>query len=457
LEWPSPNAALVVVRLGDATWNADELEPGTALPVYFDFYNGDGTRWLTWPVPSDDSELAQGSSPCTLTFGDVGPTSINWWAETEGLPSSAASTKDAVVLPCHTAPAGADVAAILQSQKTIAILRRDGTVETSIRFTGFTGMRGTATGLRQVATLDARNEFWVAGIANSRYGLRYLPNPTTNTTVRIHGSTLYTYETPLRYQVGSIDLRSALIHGNQLFVTSSFVAEPNKNMDSPATDTPWGGAVRINATGFLARGASLGANLLSGFTGRLNIWQFHFEDTKSLWTLEDVGSSYVKLGTLAQRRAENLLIASGKAPMLQAAQTAEDAIFRPLFQRTSLSSIFGNWKWVGAGWVEPTQANKVSIPDACYSMVGRDDAAGVWTIYTTGRKALYRINTATKVYSILASAPAGRLFRGVALPPNVSPSPAPTPSSQATTSRSPSSTDTPPVTRTRTSKPRLRR
>ena len=119
--------------------------------MYFDSFDTKSAQWLTSPALFSDSAVARGRSACTLTFGDVGPASTNWWAETEGLPSSPASTKDAVLLPCHTAPAGANVASILQSQKTIAILRRDGSVDTSIRFTGFTGMRGTATGLRQVA------------------------------------------------------------------------------------------------------------------------------------------------------------------------------------------------------------------------------------------------------------------------------------------------------------------
>jgi hypothetical protein len=410
---------LVVVRLGDATWDADTLPPGTALPVYFDFLDFNGARWLTSAAPSTDAGSASPGVPnaCTLTFGAVNPSSTNWWAETEGLPSIAAATQDAVVLPCHTAPAGANVAAILQSQKTIAILRRNGSVDTAIRFTGFNGMRGTATGLRQAATLDARSEFWIAGIASSNYGLRYINNAARTNTSRIHGSVFYAAEVPLRYQAGSMDLRSLVLHGSQLYVASSFLVEPNRNMAfSPYT--PWGGIVRVADYGVLARAATTDANLLRGFSGRRNLWTFNFEGPRSLYVLEDT-SKYVRLGASAQASAEEALIASGREPLLAAAMSAESSLLRPMFTRAYVQTAVANWKWTVYEWVEESAATKTYINDGCYSMVGRPEtprgapatAAKQWAVYTTGRKALYRVNPAANTVTVVANAPAGQLYR----------------------------------------------
>jgi hypothetical protein len=356
-------------------------------------------------------------SACTLTFGAVNPSSTSWWAETEGLPSVASATQDAVVLPCHAVPAGSSVAAILQSHKTIAILRRNGSVDTAIRFAGFTGLRGTATGLRQVATLDARSEFWVAGIANSQYGLRYLSHPSRTNTSRIHGSVFWTSEVPVRYQPGSMDLRSLVLHGSQLYISSSYLVEPNRNMAfSPYS--PWGGIVRVADYGVLARATTTESNLLKGFSGRRNLWSFHFEGTRSLYLLEDT-TRYVKLGTATQASVEATLIATGRAPLLAAAQVAESASFRPMFTRSFVQTAVANWKWTVDQWVEESAATKTYINDGCYSMVGRAEAprgapasaAKQWAVYTTGRKALYRVNPAANTVAVVAAAPAGQLFR----------------------------------------------
>ena len=88
------------------------------------------------------------------------------------------------MLPCHASPAGARLAALLRGSKSIATLgastaRSD---VATLPFDGFTGLRGTVTGLWQAASLDGRSGFWVAGIANSRYGVRHVAPGSANAT-----------------------------------------------------------------------------------------------------------------------------------------------------------------------------------------------------------------------------------------------------------------------------------
>ena len=223
-----------MVRLGDSATSTLNTNPGDALPVYFDFIRPDGSVWLTSPVQQTASSGS--SNPCTLSYGNITSASTNYWLETEGLPTIATTTRDRVMVPCHTSPVGSAYADITSDTKTIAILRRDGTVDTTIEFTGYTGVRGTTNGLKQVASVDGRNAFYLAGIASSSFGLRLLPNATSNTTTRIHGATWYTDPSP-RYQPASRDVRGVFVSGSRLLISSSYSAEPN--LDIPGVYTPW--------------------------------------------------------------------------------------------------------------------------------------------------------------------------------------------------------------------------
>ena len=224
LNWVSSLEALVLVRLGDSTTNTYNTVPGQALPVYFDFIDRTGATWLTTPV--QQTTTGGTGSPCTLSYGNITSASTNYWLETEGLPSIATTTRDRVFLPCHTSPVGSAYADITADTKTIAILKSDGSADTSIEFSGYSGYRGTTNGLRQAASLDGRNGFYLIGITASSFGLRYLPLSTNTSTTRIHGATWYTDPSP-RYQPASRDVRGILLRSNQLLITSSYSAEPN--------------------------------------------------------------------------------------------------------------------------------------------------------------------------------------------------------------------------------------
>jgi len=133
-------------------------------------------------VSSADGSVAA----CTLSYGEVSATSTSWWLETEGLPSLSAGRGDILLLPCHAAPVGASLRTILYSRKTIVQLGRSGRADTSVSFAGFTGLRGTATGIRQAATVDGRS-FWVAGIARNEYGVRYVASRDATDSSRVYG------------------------------------------------------------------------------------------------------------------------------------------------------------------------------------------------------------------------------------------------------------------------------
>lgn len=255
---------------------------------------------------------------------------------------------------------------------------------------------------------------------NYHAGLRYLPAAARNTT-RVHGSVFYG-DAPPRYQVGSLDLRGLTLWGSQLYVTSSFTAEPNRNMDDLPGYTPWGGVVRIAGHGVLPRSSTGDATLAKGFSGRRNFWTFQFETSKSLWALADM-ARYTRVPQSQQLAAErdfdSRFALSGPASLAAAADSSFSA--RPLFYRSNVVTAVVNWRWSAdrIAWVEESVGAKAYINDACYSMVGRQEARPgahpsvpkQWAVYTTGRAALYRVDPTTNAVTVVARAPAGQLFR----------------------------------------------
>ena len=423
----------MLVRLGSAAFPAAApaggqqggLQPGTALPVTLEFLDGAGATWLNVSLPTVS---VAGRQACTLSFGALGPTSTSYWLDTEGLPSLAGSG-DAVVLPCHTSPAGAPLGALLADAKTIAVLHRNGSADTSIRFTGFTGVRGTSTGLRTALTTNGR-EFWLAGIANSNSGLRYLAEPSRANTTRVHGSK-FLDQSPLRYEVGTLDLRGATLWGSQLYVTSSYAVEPNRNMPADQAAyrgyTPWGGVVRVGElAGPLPRAATPEAALARGFDGRRSYWGFTFESPRALWILEDT-SRYARAPAAAQAAFTAAMDALAPSAAAAAAAAGEPAAARPVLYRASEGTAVVAWRWAPllVRWVEDAP-RKVYLGEACYSLAARAEpsrAPGgggpVWVVYTTSRTRLFRVDTAAGTARVLRQAPDGQLFRGVALPPYV--------------------------------------
>lgn len=445
------------MRVGDpAGLNVDNTPSGTTLSVHFDYVDrSTGAVWLSRPLPST------GARPCTLSHaeGALGASSLTYWLETEGLPSLS-NASDTVVLPCHALPAGSRFGSLISSLKTIGILSRDGSTTTTAPFFGFKGVRGSTTGLRQAVTVNSQ-EFWLGGIANQHYGVRYLASRTSNATARVHGSYWYPQETPPRYMAGTLDLRGLTLFGSQVFATSSYIAEPNRNMDVP-NFTPWGGVVRIGERGVLERNVTRGGSLLRGFDGRRNFGSLVFEHGQSLWLLEDVGR-YSRASAAAGAEADRAALSDEDRQAQSAGAPAASSYNRVWLQRTSVGTAIVNWVWrngATAGgngaWVEVT-TTKTYLPggtpglpgrEAAYSLAGRTEAlaGGVqaWIVYATTRSRLFRVHPALKKVETLRMAPTGTIFRGVALPPYRDPSP-----SRAVTS---SRTKTPPATKSKTRK-----
>jgi len=456
----------VVARVGDATAPADDRSVGSALPVFFDYYDvADDSRQRPWHTVAVRRTSDAGGNACTLSHGGTPTaTSLLWFWDTEGLPSTAGDGS-AVVLPCHTSPVGSRSDALLADAKTIAILRRNGSVDTSVRFTGYTGVRGTATGLRTAVTTNTR-EFWLAGIASSNYGVRYLANPRNTSSTRVHGSMT---RGDGSYQPATIDVRGLTLWGSQAYLTSAYVTEPNRNM--PALDdtneglTPWGGIVRLGAYGVLARNTTRDSRLLRGMDGRRNMHGFAFAGPQELFVLEDI-NRYVRTPVAAAAAQ----LAGFAAPVggdpgwpnaassqaLSMSSSGTDAQ-RPLLARASLTTAIVRWAWMvsprGGDWKEDIP-RKAYINDACYSLVVRKEAAGgaapaaartTTVVYTAGRAKLYRVVPETQAVTVLASAAGGTLFRGVAIPPSWGSgmSPSYTPTRSRTPSKSGTRTRTP--------------
>ena len=419
----SPDETLLLVRVGDAALGVHNTAPGTALPVSIDYVDARGAVWRTVELPRNASG---GRAPCTLSHGDEAAGSTSWWLDTEGLPSRAAETEDVVLLPCHASPAGARLADLLRDNKTIATLGASATRDnvTTLLFVGFTGLRGTATGLRQVASLDGRSGFWVAGIANSRYGVRYVAPGSVNAT-RVHGATFYgstATADALRYQPATLDVRGLGVYGGRLLLTSSYAVERNRNM--PPTGlwrgwTPWGGLVLIgddDSATSPPTTSQASSVLARGFPGRRNYWTFVFENDRSLWLLQDT-SSYRAASHVEAAAFEGRVAAGGAA--LAAAGGGAAAALRPVNVRTSPGTSVVHWVWRDSTWQDEPAA-RVAIPGAaaCYSLAGRDEGGATgWVVYTTSRTTLYRLVTATRTLTEVARAPAGSAYRGVVLPP----------------------------------------
>ena len=396
-------------------------------------------------------------------------TSTSWWLETEGLPSRASETRDVVLLPCHGSPAGARFVDLVRDAKTIATvgasIARDDVV--TFPFEGYTGVRGTATGLRQAASLDGRTGFWVAGIAASRYGVRYVTRGSGNAT-RVHGSTFYSAE-PLRHQPATLDVRGLGLYGPRLLLSSSYLVERNRNM--PTTSawrgwTPWGGVVLVGndaaAPPVTAQASSV---LVRGFPGRRNYWTFVFESDRSLWLLED--TARYAAASLSQAASFDAHLAGARTAAGEPLLPSGSFATRPVHVRTTVGTVVVHWVWRVAAWVEDAPARTPINDEACYSLTGRVEGTAGWVVYTTSRTTLFRVVTATRAVTVVARAPAGTLYRGVALPPfgqrSTPAQPFPASLSSADVSEAPPSASIAPVatrtkalvtTRSQTPKPR---
>ena len=288
-----------------------------------------------------------------------------------------------------------------------------------LRFRGFTGVRGTATGLRQ-ATTQAGREFWVAGIAARNYGIVYFNAESPDNATVIHGARFTTKQTPLQYEPATLDVRGLMVSQNQLIMSSSYLVERNRNMPSTddfwASATAWGGIIRVvdddDGQG-APRTRTRQSRLATGFTGRRNFWTFIYEHPRSLWMLEDIG-----VYTLASE--------AGVAAFQTAMQSLTDQVTvgktaGPVLMKGKPSTLIVNWQFNGYRWREPAIQDKTRIRDACYSITGRNEATVPselqrWIVYTASRTKLYRVNPQSRVVKVLLQAQSGYLFRGVSIP-----------------------------------------
>jgi hypothetical protein len=369
----------VVVRLGGGGTSATSAPPGSALPVTLDYVDtATGAVWLSVPAPP----------ACTLPAGDVSPGSTAWGWDATGLPSNS-EDGGLVVLPCYDAPVGAPAATLLAAgtRKTLALLGPAGRVAAR-SFAGFSGARGSASGLRQAATVDGSG-FWVAGVAEAAYGVRYLAGSAAAgaTPARVLGGGAPA-SADGSYQPGTRDVRGVSAAFGALTVTSAFVTEPNAGGGSP-----WGGLARATAAAggtLLPTGPASGAALRPGFNGRSNWWAFVFQGRGAVWLVRD-DAAYAPAASVA---------------------TA--------LTRSRLASTVVSYAWTDAGggaWRDAT-GYRGRVADAVYSLAGRPEGARrVWTLYTASRTALYRLVPSAGTLTTLASAPPGQLFRGVVLPP----------------------------------------
>jgi hypothetical protein len=382
-----PARVLTVVRLGDSTRSAVTATTGTALPVYIDIYATNGTRLGSRPLQTRSNGCGQA---CTLAVGKLGSTSVDWFWDTEGLPSTSADGRF-VVLPCHTSNIGAPSAVMLEDQKTIAILSRSGmAVDTKMKFTANTGLRGTGTSWRQAATVDGTS-FWTIGVAQFWSGVRYLPTRASTRSVHLHGQTWY-YDTvaPGWAQIGTRDIRGMAIANGKLYASSAFISEPSAN-GAKDPYRPWGGVVQLSTGVPTAEFGAEGAKLLPGFNGRRNWQSFTFVGTADLWALEDM-STY------------RSFTSPSPATVVQA--------------RTALSTVLTHFKYdaVKKTWAEVT-AHRVTLGASAFYSLAAVVRGTTTQLFATDRTKLVSVTVApagSPVMTTLAAPPTGGHFRGVA-------------------------------------------
>ena len=399
------------MRIGDpAGLNTSNTVPGTALPIFLDYYEVDdvntpyretkmGRRWLTVPVPSD------GQAACTLSYasamdGTPGSTDVMWGRDAEGSPSHD-TTSTSMFWGCYSTPAGQALGGDGNThRKVIGLVNRAGIVDTSTSFRAFEGRRGSASGFKAVWSSDARS-FYVAGIGDTLYGLRYLARRTDTATSRIYGSTSYASGA---YQLGTLDIRGVAAQGGYVFMTSSATVERS------ATEGPLVMIGTANPTGSVG---SADVSQLAGLAGvasqrSKNLYGLAFEyDGKTLYVIED-RSTYVRAGG-SESRPEYVRTSLGSAILKYVRTTVNGALT----------------------WSQDT-AFTIPLPagEACYGLKGRyrdGMQLGPFMLYTSSKANMYEINTdradpslpKSSRVRLVATAEPGTQFRGVGLMPGV--------------------------------------
>lgn len=439
---------IVAVRLGDSNYPATASVVGTALPVYFDFYDTRQGIAAGNALAGDSAPYLSVPAGCTLSHGSQGSSSITWFLDTEGQP---ATTLDgtAVILPCHRARPGSSLAAITYSNKTVAVLRRDRSVETSLNVAAFQGTRGTGSGLRQAASRDARS-FYIAGVANSAYGVRYFPPadaPGVPVNVRARGLVIAgstnTFETGGWYLPGTVDVRGLVLSpfgSNRLLVSSAFSTEPNRN-SSAWQQTPWGGVSMIGFASGAPTTSTSNVNLLPGHSGRRNLQSFVFKTESIMWIITD-NAVYTRASATSVR-AQFTALMGEQVSQAELALSAGETFspLRPQMTRTNVKSTLSLWRFnPGARVWQEDSSTRVGVNDAAYSLAGRYEGTKFFVYFATRNLGLFRYDVEAASMRRLAAPRANTEMRGAAIPPqwrfSATATPSKTPSNSATRTRS---------------------
>ena len=151
------STSLVVIRLGDSTHPAATDTAGTAEPVYVDEYlPGASSATLVQSIAASTTQCALATGSNTLT----------WWDQ-EGWPTVSGNTF-LVTFPCHVVTAlGTAIGTGASPMRTVAMLRSDGTIDTSTHtdrpYLSGTGPTGKLA-MHNAVTQDGTSFLFTSGI-----------------------------------------------------------------------------------------------------------------------------------------------------------------------------------------------------------------------------------------------------------------------------------------------------
>ena len=192
--------SVMVVRLGSAANSASTASVGAALPVFLDEYNAVTQSPIV-------SSIALSTTACTLAVG-MSTAGTYYWYDTEGFPSISANGM-VVAFPCYSVAVGSTISDSLSTVKTIAVVRADGSTDTTTHSARpYGGSSSTElVAFHNVATVDGTSFYTsgAPGYAGSGYGGVYYTPFGTSTVTAISQS-----------GVGSNDDRCVGIYGGQV-------------------------------------------------------------------------------------------------------------------------------------------------------------------------------------------------------------------------------------------------
>ena len=397
---------MAVVRIGSEAFNARTAPAGAALPVTVDYIlarrsSYAGRLSVEMPTAGTRSDVSGGySGACTLSVG-IGA----WNHDAEGFPSNSADGAFGII-PCYDMIVGGRISG--SSPKTIALLSVGIGTNTTVTGRISQGVASdAATGWRQVASLNGR-QFYTSSVAQTDAGFRYIADGRAldalggirSVSLVVNGSGI---------TAGTRDARGIGIFAGQLY---GLAGPGDAGWDAvfAIRQTP-GGALPTSA-------ASVTFVKLPGMTSVRNPWTFVFQDASAVWV--SVEGSRNKGVVQLWRRSS-----------------------RPNHDREQSGGSFAREATVIFSYTQPV-----------YSLAGRWEK-GSFVLYGTDSARLYIFDSSwleqgASMASVLSTAPAHSVYRGVMFPGRPQPSPSET--STPSPSHGASSTGTPTATRSRARK-----